>query len=165
MYEGRFSAWRRWPERNDHAGIARPGVYVIAVAPTALGGRPFSWRREIVYVGMTNAVAGLRGRLDQFDRTMVGTRVTHGGADRVRFKCRNYMAFTRRAWVAVAPFPCDPASLQPRDLRAMGDVAKFEYECLAQYVERFDTLPKFNDKARAPKFSLVVGRSSHAGRH
>ena len=156
--EGRFSSWSQWTKRNDHERIARPGVYVIALTPKILTGQRFSWREEIIYVGMTNAVAGLKGRLDQFDRTMAG-KLAHGGADRVRFKHRAYAAFSRRAYVAVAPFECDPASQRPKDLRTMGDVASFEYACLAHFVDRFDRLPEFNDKVRAPKFSLTVGRS------
>jgi hypothetical protein len=35
----------------------------------------------------------------------------------------------------------------------MGDVARFEYWCLAHFVERFHRLPNFNDKKKAPKFS------------
>jgi hypothetical protein len=34
----------------------------------------------------------------------------------------------------------------------MGDVAKAEYECWAQFVTIFQRLPKYNDKKNAPKF-------------
>jgi hypothetical protein len=34
----------------------------------------------------------------------------------------------------------------------MGDVAKFEYDCLANYFEKFKELPEFNDKQKSPKF-------------
>ena len=161
MHEERFSAWRPWAKRSDHEGITRPGVYVIAHSSGALAGRRFSWRKDVIYVGMTNAVTGLKGRLNQFDRTMAG-KLAHGGADRVRFKHRGYAAFSQRAYVAVAPFECDPESHRAKDLRAMGDVARFEYVCLAHFVERFGRLPEFNDKEKAPKFSLTVGRSRRA---
>ncbi len=78
MYENRFSTWGRWVERNDHERIARPGVYVIALTPKTLTGREFSWRTETIYIGMTNGVASLKGRLNQFDRTMAG-KLAHGG--------------------------------------------------------------------------------------
>jgi hypothetical protein len=39
----------------------------------------------------------------------------------------------------------------PADLRGMGEVAAFEYECFAQFVEQHGRLPEFNDKQRSPK--------------
>jgi hypothetical protein len=111
-------------------GITCPGVYVVAITRQALTGRKFSWRKDIVYVGMTNSVAGLKGRLNQFDRTMTG-RLAHGGADRVLFKYPNYERFAAQAYVAVASFPCNPKSSKAEDLRIMGNVARFEYFCLA----------------------------------
>ena len=109
MHEERFSTWGRWVERNDHVSIAQPGVYAIALTSETLTGREFSWRKDIIYIGMSNALAGLKGRLRQFDRTMAG-KLAHGGADRVRFKHRDYAAFSKRTYVAVAPFECNPAS-------------------------------------------------------
>jgi len=38
---------------------------------------------------MTNSISGLKGRLKQFDNTIIG-KAGHGGADRVRFKHQNY---------------------------------------------------------------------------
>ena len=157
MYEDRFSNWRSWGKRDDHSDTSGPGVYVIVLSNNALAGRSFSWRRDVVYIGMTNAVAGLKGRLKQFDNTMRG-KGAHGGADRVRFKHRSYRTFRRQAYVAVAPFDCDPASNRSRDLRVMGEVARFEYWCLAHFADRFGNLPEFNDKKKAPKYSHAVAR-------
>ena len=36
----------------------------------------------------------------------------------------------------------------------MGEVAKLEYDCFAEYVEKFGNLPEFNDKSKSPKYSL-----------
>src|SRR5438093_13169108 len=69
------------------------------------------------------------------DQTMAGT-LRHGGADRVRFKHRSYSGFVKKAYVAVAAFQCQPESASARDLRVMGDVAGFEYLCLAQFIDR-----------------------------
>lgn len=33
----------------------------------------------------------------------------------------------------------------------MGRVARFEYECMAEYASRFGRLPEFNDMKRSPK--------------
>jgi len=43
----------------------------------------------------------------------------------------------------------------PKDLRIMGHVAKFEYDCFAIYVEKFGKLPEFNNKRESPKYSLT----------
>jgi hypothetical protein len=156
MLERRFSLWLPWTERGRHDGISCPGVYAIALPERSLAGAPFAWNEHIVYIGMTNSVNGLASRLKQFQNTLSGKR-GHGGADRVRFKFRNASQFTQQAFVAVAPFNCDPRSLSPRALRVMGDVARFEFLCLAEYVERFGRLPQFNDKQASPKFSLANG--------
>ena len=152
MYEHRFSAWSRWIERGDLQHSGSPGVYVIARCRSSLRGKKFSWRRDIIYVGMTNGISGLAGRLNQFDSTLAG-RLAHGGADRVRFKYRNYRRLVPYLFVSVVPFKCDPRSNLPADLKRMGDVARFEFLCLAEFATRYARLPPFNDKANALKFS------------
>ena len=151
MYESRFSPWITWGDRDQCAGCRQPGVYVIAMRSRPRANRKFAWSKDIVYIGMTNSVGGLTARLRQFDQTLAGT-LRHGGADRMRFRHRNYARFFKQAYVAIAPFPCSPGSALPRDLRVMGDVAKFEFLCLAAYADKFGDLPKFN-KRSAPKFS------------
>lgn len=136
MPERKFTEWRPWGDRNLFANVDSPGVYAIAISAGSLTGLRFTWRKDVVYVGMTNSKAGLKGRLRQFDITMAG-RLAHGGADRVRLKHDSYDAFRKRSFVAVAPFACDPTSNSARDLRIMGDVARFEFQCLAAFVDRF----------------------------
>jgi len=106
---------------------------------------------------MTNASKGLKGRLKQFDNTIIGKK-GHGGADRVRYKHKDYKKLIKCLYVAVASFNADVTSNQPKDLKTMGDVAKFEYQCFAHFVETFGQLPEFNDKKEAPKYSLTYGR-------
>jgi hypothetical protein len=77
---------------------------------------------------------------------------------RVRFKFRNYDQLIQNLYVAVVPFKCDTTSNKPKDLRKMGDVAKFEYSCFAHFVERFGELPEFNNKRDSPKYSKTAGR-------
>jgi hypothetical protein len=162
MYENRFSKWQSWQLRNDLNSLEYPGVYIVARTALNLSGRVFSWRQDIIYVGMTNAASGLKSRLKQFDNTIIG-KSGHGGADRVRYKFQNYKGLVNRLYVAVAPFKCDTVSNLPKDLRQMGEVAKFEYSCFAQYVEKFGVMPKFNNKKESPKYSLTFGRSSKKG--
>ena len=139
--------------------LRHPGVYAIALSDADLSGQPFSWLSCIVYVGMTNSISGLRGRLRQFDDTIAGRHCVHGGADRVRYKYRNYEILVSEMFVAVSPRPCRPDSYSPADLRTMGDVAKLEFDCLARIVEMFGCLPEFNNKGASPKYSLTAGRA------
>jgi len=145
-----FSKWARWQERDTLDNIKFPGVYAITLSDKDISGKAFSWRREIIYVGMTNAQGGLKSRLQQFDNTIKG-KEGHGGGKRVRFKYRNYKKLSPRLYVSVCPYKCNVKSNLPVDLRIMGDVAKLEYECLAVFVEKFERLPEFNDKERSPK--------------
>ena len=160
--DARFSLWRQWAERSQLPGLEFPGVYVIAITKAQLHGKPFAWRRDIVYVGMTNAVGGLSGRLRQFDLTISGKRLAHGGADRVRQSHKQYNRLVSRLLVAVRSVKCNVTSGAVRDLLLMGRVAQFEFQCLARYVEHFSRLPLFNDKARSPKYS-ASNRSQGVG--
>jgi hypothetical protein len=93
----------------------------------------------------------LRGRLKQFDNTIIG-KTGHGGAERFRYDFPSHEKLVPRLYVAVAPFKCKVTSNTPSDLLVMGDVAKAEYECWSQFVTIFKRLPKYNDKKQAPKF-------------
>lgn len=145
-----FTNWVQWKDRAELAELAYPGVYVIAISKRDIAGFPFSWMQDVAYVGMTNAKDGIKSRLYQFDVTIKGGR-GHGGAHRFRFKHPKYNSLVRNLYVAIRPFKCQVTSEMPKDLRTMGDVAKFEYECFARYVEAHGQLPEFNDKKRSPK--------------
>lgn len=155
MYESKFSRWARWSNRDELLGIKFPGIYVIAITPLNIEGRPFSWRKEIAYVGMTVAVSGLIGRLRSFDYTISGKRLAHGGADRVRYEHPDYSKLVNRLYVAVASVRCNPATNTPVDLARMGEVVRLEYLSLAEFVKAHHKLPQFNNKNSAPKFSRL----------
>lgn len=148
-----FSTWNAWSKRESIGDdLKRPGIYAVAKTSSDIAGSPFSWRAEIIYIGMTNSKGGLRSRLKQFDNTIRG-KDGHGGAHRVRFGFRQveYEQLQRELYVSVCAFACDVKSNAPKDLRTMGEVAMHEYECWAKFVEAFGKLPAFNDKANAPK--------------
>lgn len=147
---GDFSGWERWSNRRSLPQLSLPGVYAIAVSTRDLSGTPFSWLEDVAYIGMTNSRGGLRARLRQFDQTIRG-RETHGGALRLRFRHSDPLILEPLLFVAVRPFRCDVRSDLPTDLRVMGQVAAFEYECFARFVELHGHLPEFNDKPRSPK--------------
>jgi len=148
--EKTFTKWARWKDRAELPGQSYPGVYALAISEADISGKPFSWLASVIYVGMTNARGGLKSRLAQFDRTIKGGD-GHGGGRRVRFKHSDYEALTGKLYVAIRPFECDVTSETPADLRVMGEVARYEYECFALFVETFGHLPEFNDKKRSPK--------------
>lgn len=158
MYEEKFTKWYSWNNRENIIDIRSPGVYICAVSQNDISSKKFSWISGIIYIGMTNSMAGLRGRLKQFDNTIIGKR-GHGGADRVRYKYQNYQELTNQLYVAVAPFKCDVKSNNASDLRVMGEVTKFEYDCFSRFVELFETLPEFNNKKKSPKYSSTIGRN------
>lgn len=157
MYEDKFTAWIRWADRESADNIRYPGIYACAISPSNLTGLPFTWLQEIAYIGMTNSITGLKGRLKQFDYTIAG-KTGHGGADRVRYRYNNYGSLTNNLFVAIVPFECDVKSNIPDDLRIMGEVCQFEYNCFAHYVDKFGNLPEFNNKKLSPKYSLTIGR-------
>jgi len=84
-----FSQWVQWHDRTNLQGIKSPGIYVIAKSNRNIAKRPFSWRKEIVYIGMTISKAGLKSRLQQFDDT-INWKKGHGGAERFRKIHRDY---------------------------------------------------------------------------
>ena len=159
----RFSRWTRWADRDYLNDLHLPGVYAIAISKEDLSSKKFSWIEKIAYFGMTNAIAGLKGRLKQFDNTIIG-KSGHGGADRFRHDYPRYEDLVRDLFVSVVPFKCKVTSNSPADLLTMGDVAKAEYECFAKYAKAFKRLPKYNDKKNSPKHSKTsrVGRVSSA---
>ena len=140
-----FSNWISWLNRHHLEGIGNPGVYCIAISEINISNSAFDWIQAIKYVGMTNSKSGLKGRLQQFDNAIKG-KSGHGGAQRFRFQHRDYQKLVNNLYVSVFPFQCDVSSNTPRDLRKMGKVAEFEYECFATYVEKWNALPEFNDK-------------------
>ncbi len=145
-----FSHWTKWAERDELDKVKFPGVYAIALSKRNIAGANFSCRQEIIYIGMTNSVGGLKSRLRQFENTIRGGD-GHGGAKRVRYKHPNYQSLIPWLYVSVIPFKCDVQTNNPSDLRVMGNIAKQEYDCLALFVDMFSRLPEFNDKKRSLK--------------
>lgn len=152
--EYKFSSWTKWKNRDFLKGNKYPGIYCIAISGKDLSKQKFEWISQITYVGMTNSKGGLKSRLKQFDNTIIGKK-GHGGADRFRYKYENYQKLIDKLYVSICHFECDVNSNTPKDLRIMGEVAKFEYDCFAEYVERFGGLPEFNNKSNSPKYSLT----------
>jgi hypothetical protein len=145
-----FSKWFKWSERDQLPGLKHPGVYILAISSSNIGGQPFRWSSHVKYIGMTNSQGGLKSRLRQFDNTIRG-KEGHGGACRFRYKHKLYGTLAKKLYVCVRPVECDVKSFAPKDLMAMAEVAKLEYVCFAEYSRRFKGLPEFNDKKLSKK--------------
>lgn len=161
--KSKFSVWRKWGNKSRIPGMSLPGVYVVAISKASLDGKAFTWLPEVVYIGMTNSILGLDSRLSQFENTIKGPGCHHGGADRVKLKHPKFSALSRKLFVAVATVKCNVATISPKTLKAMGRVAKMEYDCLAAHVELHQCLPEFNDKRRSKKYSKL-GRKRKSNR-
>lgn len=151
----KFSKWVRWVNRNeDLDGLKYPGVYSLLISSKDISGEPFSYTKNIVYFGMTNSKGGLRARLQQFENTISG-KTGHGGAMRFRAKYPDRAKLVSKLFVAVSYTPCEVWKT-PEDLLLMGDVARQEFECQAEYMRLYNNrLPRFNDKKRSPKEKIT----------
>jgi hypothetical protein len=148
----RFSNWAKFDERDTLRNTKYPGVYAIAISRKNIAGKPFKWTEKISYFGFTNAVGGLRSRLNQFNNTLRDRPGPgHGGAQRFRRRYRDGNALAKKLYVAVCSFKCDVSSNKPKDLLVMGDVVRAEYRAFAKYATKFGRLPQFNDKEKSPK--------------
>ena len=156
-----FSKWHPWGSREGLGDVLNfPGIYALAISNSALAGEKFSLIAEISYFGMTNSIAGLRGRLKQFDNTING-KTGHGGAERFMsdYKDKVEKTLVPNLYVAIWPFECDVKSNLPHDLLIMGEVAKAEFVCFAEYSKKFTKLSKYNDKSASPKQSKPETRN------
>jgi hypothetical protein len=149
-----FTAWLLFSGDDAYKQFAWvPGIYAIAYSDEDISGKDFDYIKEIVYFGMTNSKNGLYGRLKQFNNTITSKHAQHGGADRFIFNLdKEDKNWREKLYVSTMPFiHFDVTSNLPRDLNLMGDVAKQEFSCFAKYVERFNKMPRFNDKENSPK--------------
>jgi hypothetical protein len=148
----KFSNWVNWSNRNSLAEIKFPGIYCISVIESDISNHLFQFIPEINYIGMTNSKGGLKSRLNQFDNTLKN-RLQHGGADRFMHKFNEpYGELVQKMFVSIWSFECEVDSNKYEDLITMGEVAKSEYICFAEYVKIFKELPEFNKK-ESPKAS------------
>lgn len=139
----KFSNWTKLSEIGKLDKF--PGVYIIAYSEKNISGKPF--KKEIIYIGMTNSRGGLQRRLTQFDNTLRNNANNHSGARRIRERYSNYDKLAKKLYISTQTFKCNVLSDQAKDFLIMGDVVKHEYTCFAEYIKRFrNGLPKFNKR-------------------
>jgi hypothetical protein len=151
----KFSSWAIWDNRISQLNnLQYPGIYALRISKRNIEAQPFEWVKDIVYFGMTNSVAGLKGRLSQFNNTLRDKRGGgHGGADRFRYDYKDGESLANLLYVAVCPFEYQGRDVTPENLLVHGQVAMAEYVAFAEYFKRFGELPKYNNKKASPKLS------------
>jgi hypothetical protein len=152
----KFTPWSKFDSRAELGNsLQYPGIYSLAISRKNLTASPFDWIPEIVYFGMTNSKAGLRGRLNAFNNTLRDkSGPGHGGAERFLYEDKYWNdreVLAKKLYVSVAPFPCEVTSISRENLTVMGDVVRAEYLAWAEYAARHGALPKYNDKKISPK--------------
>jgi hypothetical protein len=153
-----FSNWAKWESRDKKlSNLKHPGIYAIIISEINIEDEPFELIEEICYFGMTNSVAGLKGRLTQFNNSLRDINGGgHGGAERFRYHYKDpadAAILSAKLYVSVFPFECIDRKETAENLRIFGSVAMAEYEAFAQYVEKFQQLPRYNRKKESPKYN------------
>lgn len=143
--------WTHWHNRQTIKDLNQLGIYFIAFSDKDLEGKPFSMIKEIIYIGMSISMKGVKGRLKQFESAMRGANGRHGGAERVRFKHKDPEAFFKNAYLSVMLFPVSESRKTPKDWKQKGECVKHEYESFGNYLEKYGELPEFNDMKRSKK--------------
>lgn len=143
--------WYKWSDRRNIPDKDQPGVYFIAYSIRDISDKKFSLIKEIIYIGRTISKKGIHGRLSQFERAMKGSDGIHGGAERVRFKYKNPDKFFVNAYVYAYIFPIPENTELPDELRVTGNCLKHELDSMADYYQKFNLLPEFNDMHRSKK--------------
>lgn len=158
MIKLNFSNWAKWESRAAKlSNLHHPGIYALIISEANIEDEPFELIKEICYFGMTNSIAGLKGRLNQFNNSLRDLNGGgHGGAERFRNDHKEPAEATilsTKLYVAVFPFECIGREATAENLRVFGSVAMTEYEAFAQYAEKFQRLPKYNSKKEFPKYN------------
>jgi hypothetical protein len=143
--------WVSWGKRNTIPKRNQPAIYYIAYVDQNIEGQDFTYREEIIYIGMTISKSGLKGRLDQFEKAMFGSEGVHGGAERVRFKHNNAESFFENTYVSACIFELSDNRNSADDWRIKGDCVGHEYKSFAEFLDQHHNLPEFNDMKRSKK--------------
>lgn len=121
-----------------------PGVYIIAYSNKNLENKKINIK-DIFYVGMTNSLGGLNSRLKQFRKASNGKRGHSGGnrffGDKLAKKGYHFFAQSISINCKVSK-----EKRTPKDLLKMGDVAKLEYEVIAEIKDKLGREPELNKK-------------------
>jgi hypothetical protein len=144
-----FRVWHAWDQREKIEGYNLPGIYLIRITSAAnVAGSPANLT-DAAYIGMTNSLKGLKGRLEQFDKTIRGKADSHNPAKRIRKERGNY-EWQDPLYVAAMSIECDTKTPEYDDYIKMGWVVYLEYVTLAKYHDVNKKLPQYNIKSKRP---------------
>jgi hypothetical protein len=144
--ELKFNNWKSWDEREVIENCEYPGVYLIAISDEELRGKKVRWK-HVSYIGMSNSVSGLKGRWNQFQKSIIGKR-GHSGGNKVFSQLNHYEQWRKKLFVSAMPIVCDVKDPTPNDQIKMGWVTFLEYEAFSKYNSSVSerTKPPFNTK-------------------
>jgi hypothetical protein len=145
------TVWYKWQDRNKILDKNQPAIYYIAYSEKDISNEQFSFLEEIIYIGMTISANGLQGRLNQFESAMKGKDNLHGGAERVRYKHKDHESFFAKTYVSARIFNLSQTRETANDWRIKADCVGHEYKSFAEYLDKFNHLPEFNDQKISKK--------------
>ncbi|MCG3738005.1 hypothetical protein EXA16_16975 [Vibrio cincinnatiensis] len=141
-----FTKWYYWLDRANIENISFPGIYALAITSEDLTGKEVNLEK-VVYIGMSNSKSGIRGRLNQLNRSINGGS-GHSGGNTIRSQLGWYDKWRDGLdlYVAICPVICDVKKRTLSDLKLMGAVAYMEYEAFSLFKEKKPKIgkPKFN---------------------
>ncbi|EJG1619291.1 hypothetical protein QX216_13505 [Vibrio parahaemolyticus] len=141
-----FSSWSYWTDRGSLENISYPGIYALAITSDDLTGQKMSFD-NIVYIGMSNSLSGIKGRLNQLNRSINGGR-GHSGGNTIRDHLGEYSDWKNDLdlYVSICPIICDVKRRSIEDLKLMGAVSYMEYEAFSLFRSKNPALikPKYN---------------------
>jgi hypothetical protein len=153
-----FSNWVKWDSRDRKlSNLNHPGIYALSISKENIEDQSFELTKKICYFGMTNSIAGLKGRLGQFNNSLRDKPGGgHGGALRFRHNFKekeNAEDLANMLFVSVWHFKCEDRKIDTTEnLLVRGEVAKAEFVAFSKYFEKFLKLPKYNNKKENPKY-------------
>ncbi|WP_122033190.1 hypothetical protein [Aliivibrio sp. EL58] len=144
--ELKFGQWVYWADRDAIDNISFPGIYVLAITSEDLTNKPVEYS-QVVYIGMSNSLSGVKGRLYQLNRSITGLS-GHSGGNSIRkyHGVYDFWEDNLDLYVAVCPVICNVAKRSIKDLKLMGAVSYMEYEA-------FSLFKKYCPKQNKPKFN------------
>lgn len=143
--ELKFSPWYRWENREEYPLANCAGVYLIAISKKDLEGVVPSFA-DVVYIGITVAKKGLKGRWGQLDKCVRGLKGYHSGGKTIYKDKGNYEMWAERLYVSGMGIECDVSTPTPQDYHKMGWVAFLEYDGFAKFASEIGGHPKYNKR-------------------
>jgi len=141
--EPNFSKWRKWEDRNE-SDLQKPGIYMLAITEEDLEDTNVKFK-DVIYIGMTKAIKGIKGRLGQFNNSINGIP-QHSFGNRIYDKLKYpYENWEKKLFFCVHIEECNVKKpRKPEDLIKMGIISYLEYKALANFTKEMGKEPKGN---------------------